>query len=114
MPNPRGGSFHWFVGGGEGCGDYGFRGNPRNTMGHVPNFLKPRQVYTTRVEVRNGSVRGLVNGNEMLGVDFSNLGNDEDHRLPDERCLGLVCDDPTVFYHVRVVEVTGKGKEARE
>jgi hypothetical protein len=61
-------------------------------------------------------VRGLVNGNEMLAVptDFNNVGNDEDHKLADDRRLGLACDAPTVFFHVQIIEVSGKGKRARE
>jgi hypothetical protein len=113
MPNPNGGSFFWFLGNGDGTA-YGFFRNPYK-QGIHPDLLQTDKLHTTVVEVREATVRGLVDGKEMmkLETDFSDLSADRWRKIDDVRLLAVACDDPTVFTSVRVVEVTGKGKKIR-
>jgi hypothetical protein len=113
MPNPNGGSFFWFVGNGSGTA-YGFFRTPYN-QGIQKDLIRPDTVHTTVVEVRDETVRGLVDGKEMLKLqtDFSELSADSWRQLKDVRLLAVACDDPTVFTSIRLVEVSGKGKKIR-
>jgi hypothetical protein len=111
MPNPNGGSFFWFLGNEDGAG-YGFHSSP-NKEGRRPGLIKAQTIHTTVVQVRKGSVRALVDGKEMmrLQTDFHDLACDDWRRIHNTDFVAVACDDPTVFYHVRIVEVSGKGKK---
>jgi hypothetical protein len=113
MPNPNGGSFFWFLGNENGAG-YGFFASP-NKEGRRPGLIKAKSVHTTIVQVRKGSVRALVDGKELmrLETDFRDLICDHWRRVRNTAFVAVACDDPTVFYHVRIVEVSGKGKTGR-
>jgi hypothetical protein len=67
------------------------------------------------VQVRKGSVRASVDDNEMMKLDtnFRDLTCDGWREIHNTNFLAVACDDPTVFYLVRVVEVTGKGRKGR-
>jgi serine/threonine protein kinase len=111
MPNPNGGSFFWFLGNENGAG-YGFFGKP-NKEGRQPGLIKAKSVHTTVVQVRKGSVRALVDGKELmrLETDFRDLTCDQWRSIHNSDFVAVACDDPTVFYYVRIVEVSGKGKK---
>jgi hypothetical protein len=113
MPNPNGGSFFWFLGSEEGQG-YGFHSNP-DKGGRIPRLIKANTICTTVVQVRKGSVRALLDGKELirLKTSFRDLTCDDWRRIHNTKYLAVACDDPTVFYHVRITEVTGRGKKGR-
>src|SRR5262245_31574123 len=114
MPKPQGGgSFFWYLGASDGS-EYGFASNP-NIMGQQPGLTQANTAYTTTVQVRKNSVKGLLNGKELINhpTNFADLTCDDWRRIRDTSLLGLACDDPTVFHYVRVVEITGKGKRSR-
>jgi hypothetical protein len=113
MPNPNGGSFFWFLGNENGAG-YGFSTSP-DKEGRRPGVIKAKAVHTTVVQVRKGSVRALVDGNELMRMetDFRDLDCDNWRRFPNTEFVAVACDDPTVFYHVDIVEVSGTGKKGR-
>jgi hypothetical protein len=111
MPNPNGGSFFWFVGN-EGGAGYGFHAKP-NKEGRQPGLIRAKSIHTTVVRVRRGSVSGLVDGKELmrLETDFRDLDSDHWRRIPNTDFVALACDDPTVFYYVRIAELSGKGQK---
>jgi hypothetical protein len=113
MPNPNGGSFFWFLGSEEGQG-YGFHGRA-GKEGRKPGLIKEKTIHTTVVQVRKGSVRALVDGQELirLNTNFRDLECDDWRRIHNTGFLAVACDDPTVFYYVRVAEVSGKGQKGR-
>jgi hypothetical protein len=113
MPNPNGGSFFWFLGNDDGKG-YGFHANP-DKEGRKVGLIKAKTIHTTVVQVRKGSLRASVDGNKLMKLDtnFGDLTCDGWREIRNTSFLAVACDDPTVFYHVRVVEVTGKGKKGR-
>jgi uncharacterized membrane protein len=113
MPNPRGGSFFWFLGRDNGTG-YGFSTEPFK-VSNTPGLIKANTVYTTVVQVRRGGVRGFLDGKELvtLPTDYRNLICDDWRRLRNPKFLGVACDDPTVFHYVRLVETAGHGKPGR-
>jgi hypothetical protein len=113
MPNPNGGSFYWYLAG-SGGQTYGFSSNP-NKGGQIPGLIQAKQTHTTVAQVRRASVRGLVDGKELLTVatDFRDLTSDDWHRIHNPKYLSVACDDPTVFQYIRVVEVSGPGRRAR-
>jgi hypothetical protein len=113
MPNPNGGSFFWFLGNEDGAG-YGFHAQP-NKEGRQPGLIQARSIHTTVVQVRKGSVRAFVDGKELmrLETDYRDLSCDDWRRIHNTDFVAVACDDPTVFYYVRIVEVSGKGKKGR-
>jgi len=72
-------------------------------------------VNTAVVRVRRDSVQCLLNNKELLlyKTSFLDLNCDAAHKLRNPKLLGIGCDDPTVIHYARLVEITGKGKEAR-
>jgi hypothetical protein len=46
-------------------------------------------------------------------ADYKDLSSDNWHTVKDPSVLTVACDDPTVFHHVRVIEITGSGKKTR-
>jgi hypothetical protein len=113
MPNPQGGSFFWYLGSGDGR-EYGFWPKP-NKGGQSRGLIKAKKAYTTVVQVRRDGVRGLLDGKELVHVrtDFRDLTCDDWRKIRDTSRLAVACDDPTVFHYVRVVEITGSGRNAR-
>jgi hypothetical protein len=114
MPNPSGGSFFWFIGSGAGS-NYGFAGTMGNYEDRLPGLIQTNTSFTTVVQVRKDSVKGSVNGKELIhrNTDFRDLTSDNWRRINDARVLAVCCDEPTVFHYVRVVEITGTGKRTR-
>lgn len=112
MPNPRGGSFFWYLGGSG--SNYGFFANP-SKGDRIQGLIEPSKAYTTTVQVRRDGVRGLLNGKELVDykTDFRDLICDDWRCIRSSTLLALACDDPTVFHHVRLVEITGTGKKTR-
>ena len=112
MPKPGGGSCFWYLGPDAGSG-YGFFG--KLARGNLPGLIAPNQIYTTTVEVRRGRLKGIVNGKVLLDhkTDGRDLTSDRWRALLDTNLMGLACDDPTVFYYVRVTEISGPGKTIR-
>jgi hypothetical protein len=113
MPNPNGGAFFWFLGNEAGAG-YGFHARPKKE-GRQLGLIKAESVHTTVVQVRKGSVRALVDGKELLRLqtDYRDLLCDNWRRMPNTELVAVACDDPTVFYHIRIVEVSGPGIKGR-
>jgi hypothetical protein len=113
MPNPHGGSFVWYVGNESGAG-YGLLNDPAHS-GRIPGLITAKTIYTTKIEVRKDAVRALLDGKELVSAktDYRNLTGSDWHRIHDPRFPAVACDDPAVFYHARIVEVTGTGKKAR-
>jgi hypothetical protein len=113
LPNPAGGSFFWAVGhsGGRGCG---FHGKGSKDI-PLPAPLAPNRAYTTVVQFRRDGVKALLDGKVLAEYrgDFRDLGSDDYRDLGDVRVVGVACDDPTVFHHVGIIEVTGSGKATR-
>jgi hypothetical protein len=113
MPNPHGGgSFVWKVGVRNGS-DYCLLANPQqNWYWKAPGLIRAHTKHTTVVQVRRDSIRCLLDGRELLRrqTDFKDLTCDGWHKIPHPEYLGVGCDDPTVFYKVRLVEITGRGK----
>jgi serine/threonine protein kinase len=71
--------------------------------------------YVSLVEVRNGEVRGFLDGRliSFCKTDYANLKAGVPWRLRDATLLGLGCQLRTAFYSVSVREVTGKGTFTR-
>jgi hypothetical protein len=112
-PNPNMGSFFWYVGSENGsC--YGIHANPIKE-GRLAGLVKPNTVCTTTVQVRNNSVKGIVDGKQLIHhpTNFLDLTSDNWRELRDKSLVAVACDDPTVFHHVRIVEITGKGRKIR-
>ncbi|MFA7006429.1 MAG: hypothetical protein WC429_20475 [Verrucomicrobiia bacterium] len=81
-----------------------------------PLTLKPGQRYTSRVEVRRGSLRALVDGEEYVrwSGDFNRLSLETLWKLPNNRNLALSTYNRGVIFHrIEVREVTGKGQLTR-
>lgn len=114
MPKPNGGgSFFWYLGSEEGSA-YGFQANP-DKSGRTPGIVMPNTVVTTTVQVRANSVKALVNGKQVINhvTDYRDLTCDNWRDIRDKTLLAVACDDPTVFHHVRVIEITGQGRKMR-
>lgn len=112
-PNPNMGSYFWYLGSENGnC--YGIHANPIKE-GRLPGLVKPNTVCTTTVQVRNNSVKGFVDGKQMIShtTNFRDLTSDNWREIRDKTLLAVACDDPTVFHHVRLIEMTGKGRKIR-
>ncbi|MCX6910597.1 MAG: ThuA domain-containing protein [Verrucomicrobia bacterium] len=78
--------------------------------------LEPGRRYTSKVEVRRGSLRALVNGEEYLrwSGDFNRLSLEPLWKLHDDRHLGVGSGRRGVIFHrIEVREVSGKGQLAR-
>ncbi len=86
-------------------------------MGSVPlprSSLRLRHVYDHRASPPPRRHKGLLDGQVLVNyVDFRDLTNDGWHRMPNDRILGVGCDDPTLFYRIQILEVTGNGKAIR-
>ena len=81
-----------------------------------PMPIESGKRYTSRIEVRRGSLRTLVNGEEYVkwSGDFTRFSMEAISRLKNDRCLGIgAYHRAVVFHRVEVREVTGKGKSTR-
>ena len=85
----------------------------KNTTRFVSNGLEREEHYTMLVQVRRNSVTGYLNG-EMKATykttDFAEFTPGPFRQVKDESICYIGCDDPTVFYRVELVEITGTGK----
>ncbi|MCX6906991.1 MAG: DUF1080 domain-containing protein [Verrucomicrobia bacterium] len=78
--------------------------------------LEPGRRYTSKVEVRRGSFRALVNGGEYLrwSGDFNRLSLEPSFKLRDNSHIGVGSVRRGVIFHrIEVREVSGKGTFAR-
>jgi formylglycine-generating enzyme required for sulfatase activity/type 1 glutamine amidotransferase len=78
--------------------------------------LEAGRRYISKVEVRRGSFRTLVNGEEFLrwSGDFNRLSLEPVFKLHDDRHIGVGSVRRGVIFHrIEVREVTGKGTFAR-
>jgi len=114
------GSFAWLVGNEAGLhcvfsvkGDVKDPGNP--TLKTVQGLIRPNRKNTSTVKVRNDGVKGYVNGRLVVSykTDFTDMQTTVWHRIRKTGQLAIFADDPTVFYEVKVIEITGKGKMLR-
>ena len=84
------------------------------SLKHDEALLTNGQRYRSRVEVRSGSLRALLDDKELLTWrgDFSRFsGPEPKDQLTDPLCLGLVVYSRRVTFHkIMVREVTGRGK----
>jgi hypothetical protein len=112
MPNRHGGQVVWQVGLHNGNDFRVLSQNPQGWHGKSPGLIKPNTKYETRVQVRRDSIRCLLDGKELLRrkTDFKDLETDVWHKMPESSYLGVSCDDPTVFYNIWVIEISGPGK----
>lgn len=90
--------------------------NRSEAVAHNPLMLEPGRRYTSKVEVRRGSLRALVNGEEYVrwSGDFNRLSLETFWKLPNNRQLALSAyNRGVVFHRIEVREVTGKGTFTR-
>ncbi|MCX6910596.1 MAG: hypothetical protein NTY01_21500 [Verrucomicrobia bacterium] len=76
-----------------------------------PLTLEAGRRYTSKVEVRRGSLRALVNGEEYLrwSGDFNRLSLEPHYKLHDSRHIGVGSFQRGVTFHrIEVREVSGK------
>jgi len=74
----------------------------------------PSERHQLRFEVRTGHFKVYFDDQLVHdGTDISKLTVDSWHRVPDERRMSIFCDDPTTFYEVKVVPITGTGQTNR-
>jgi hypothetical protein len=113
-------TFAWLVGNNAGStcvfsvkGDVKGSGNP--AMKTVPGMIQPNKKYTSTVKIRNDGVKGYVNGKLVVSykTDFTDMQTTIWHRIRETRQLAIFADDPTIFYEIKVIEITGKGKMLR-
>jgi hypothetical protein len=111
MPNRNGKSFLWKVGVGNG-NDYELM-EEGGKIGKAAGLLRPKTLQTTTIQVRRHAIRCTLDGRELVNreVNFKKLTIDSWNQIPDASCLGFGCDDPTTFYSVRVVEISGPGRK---
>jgi hypothetical protein len=111
MPKADGGQFYWAVGFSDGNG-FGF---DADRGGNTPKLIQPNVQYTTTVQVRRDGVKGLLNGKVLVDRkgDYRDLRVDGWREMDNDRLLAIGCDDPTIFYRIWIVEVTGNGKAGR-
>ena len=79
--------------------------------------LEPGRRYASRIEVRRGSLRAFVNGEEYLAWsgDFNRLSVEPMWKLPDYRHLALGSyNRGAIFHRIEVREVSGGGRVLRE
>ncbi|MBI5818586.1 MAG: DUF1080 domain-containing protein [Verrucomicrobia bacterium] len=90
--------------------------NRSEAVAHNPLTLEPGRRCTSKVEVRRGSLRALVNGEEYVrwSGDFNRLSLETLWKLPNNRQLALsTYNRGVVFHRIEVREVTGKGTFTR-
>jgi hypothetical protein len=114
MPKPGGGMFFWYLGINGGSG-YGFAADPANKGGEIPGLVKVNAIHVTTVQVRQGGVKGYLDGKLLLDhrTDFRDLKSDNWREMKNQRLLGVACDDPATFHRIQIVEITGNGKASR-
>jgi hypothetical protein len=114
MPKPGGGMFFWTVGFRHGSG-YGFGPDGKTRGGDIAKLIQTNKMFTTTVQVRRGGVRGLLDGQVLINfpTDFRDLNTDGWRRMPNDRVIGVACDDPTTFHRIQILEVTGNGQATR-
>ncbi|MCX6909179.1 MAG: hypothetical protein NTY01_14210, partial [Verrucomicrobia bacterium] len=77
--------------------------------------IQSGQRYVSLVEVRNGVVRGYVNGKLCVEwkTDYADMGIFPKWKLRAAGLLGVGSQIPTTFHRIEVREVTGKGTFTR-
>jgi hypothetical protein len=91
---------------------YEFHGKDQKTIDKV---LQPDIAYAVTVQIRKEGIKALQVGKEItaLATDFRDLSCDGYRNMPHKKYLAIARDDRTVFHYVRVVEITGAGKDTR-
>lgn len=112
LPNPEG--VWWEVAGNAESTKFYLSAN-NTKVGVTPGPMKVNTAYTIVVQVRRDGVRCLLDDKELVNhkTDFRDLFCDVWRKLRDTTLLAVGCDDPTIFHHVRLVEITGIGKKTR-
>jgi hypothetical protein len=113
MPKPGGGSFYMAVGYRQGAG-FGF--SIKDFVARdMSQPIEVKRCYTATAQIRKDRIRGILDGKVLVDhpTDFRDVGSDQWRNLRDASVLAVACDDPTVFHHVRVTEITGTGKKLR-
>ncbi len=116
MPKPGGGTFFWTVGFHNGSG-YGFCPEGKSHRGgDIGGLIDGVSMYTTTVQVRRNGVKGLLDGQLLINhpTNFRDLTNDGWHKMPNDRVLGVGCDDPTTFHRIEIVEITAPARRSGE
>jgi serine/threonine protein kinase/formylglycine-generating enzyme required for sulfatase activity len=92
--------------------DNGPTSNPSDAVAPMERNLKAGRRYVSRVEVRAGSVRGFLDGAELVDWkgDFKRLSPGTTGNLRDDKHLGLRAARDVVFHKITVREITGTGK----
>jgi hypothetical protein len=116
-----GAQFEWVMDvGGSRCGFEAIDGERVVSLKNPTGFtaqMKNGQKYTLVLQVRNTGVKALIDGHQAADfkTDYKNLAATEGFTIPGTKCLGLLSwNSSTVFYSIRVQEVTGKGKIGHE
>jgi serine/threonine protein kinase/formylglycine-generating enzyme required for sulfatase activity len=89
------------------------RESPARTELGIPLEMGKR--YISMVQVRNGVVRGYVDGKLCVEwkTDYADMDIDPKWKLRTAGLLGIGSQVPTVFHRIEVREVTGKGTFTR-
>lgn len=113
-------SFAWLVGEDAGLHcvfsvNKNIKGPDNPTLKTVKGLISPNRKNASTVKVRNDGVKGYVNGRLVVSykTDFKDMQTSIWHRIRETGQLAIFADDPTTFYEIKVIEITGKGKMLR-
>jgi len=113
-------SFAWLVGNEAGLHcvfsvNKNIKGPDNPTLKTVQGLIRPNKKNTSTVKIRNDGVKGYVNGRLVVSykTDFEDMQTNIWFRIRKTGQLAIFADDPTTFYEIKVIEITGKGKMLR-